>query len=119
MKLTDTIKIRVSTVAKREWEEHPAKIYGQLAVHKDLVQGKRQLWRITHVGSGLRVVGELSLKAVTAIAKELQDMPEWQDPTIATDNPNREVLSKLANAVREARDFHAGGGVRPIAQVAA
>ena len=116
MKLT--IKIRVSTAAKRGWEEHPAKIYGLLAVHKDLVQGKRQLWRITHVGggSGMRVLGELTHKAAVAIAKELEGMPEWQDPTIATDNPNREVLSKLANAVREARNFHAGLGVRLIAE---
>jgi hypothetical protein len=118
MKLTDTVKIRVSTVAKREWETHPSRNYGQLAVHKDLVQGKKQLWRISHVDSGFRVVGELTLKAATAIAKELQDMPEWQDPTIATDNPNREVLNKLANAVREARDFHAGLGVRLIAEAA-
>lgn len=118
MKLTDTVRIRISTVAMREWEEHPAKLYGPLAVHKDLVQGKRQLWRISHVGSGMRVVGELSLKAATAIAKELQDMPEWNDPTIATDNPNREALSKLANAVREARDFHAGLGVRPLNEAA-
>tara|TARA_R110000868_G_scaffold86528_1_gene242679 strand:+ start:109 stop:465 length:357 start_codon:yes stop_codon:yes gene_type:complete len=118
MKLTDTIKIHVSTAAKREWEEHPAKIYGLLAVHKDLVQGKRQLWSISHVGSGFRVVGELALKAAVAIAKELEGMPEWQDPTIATDNPNREVLSKLANAVCEARNFHAGLGVRLIAEAA-
>lgn len=118
MKLTDTVDVLMSTVAKRWRETVPAKRYGLLAVHKDIMQGKRQLWRISHVGSGMRVVGELSLKAATAIAKELQDMPEWHDPTIATDNPNREALSKLANAVREARDFHAGLGVRPLNEAA-
>ena len=115
MKLTDTIQTRISTVAKREWETQPAKIYGPLAVHKDIVQGRQQLWRITHVASGMRVLGELTLKASVAITKELQGMPEWQEPTLCTDDPDRKVLSKLANAVREARDFHCNS----IARVAA
>lgn len=121
MNLSDNIEISVGTRVGRKTvvskEAVPAKIYGPLAVHKDIVQGKRQTWRITHIASGLRVCGELTLKAAAGIAKDLRDLPEWQDPTIATENPNRDVLSKLANAVIEARAFHTGGGTRS-AQVA-
>lgn len=114
MRLTDTIHVRMSTVAKRWLEPTPAKIYGALAVHKDIVQGKRQLWRITHVASGMRVLGELTLKAAVAMAKELQALPEWAEPTLCTDDPDRQILSKLACAVREARDFHTAGGTREV-----
>lgn len=112
MRLTDTVEVAMHTAAKRWREAVPAKRYGQLAVHKDIVQGKRQLWRITHVGSGMRVLGELTLKASVAIVKELQVLPEWTEPTLCTDNPDRQILAKLACAVREARDFHTAGGVR-------
>lgn len=115
MRLTDTIHVLMSTAAKRWREPTPAKVYGPLAVHKDIVQGKRQLWRITHVASGMRVLGELTLKAAVAIAKELQAMPEWSEPTLCTDEPDRQVLAKLACAVREARDFHTAGGTREAA----
>lgn len=115
MKLTDTIHVSMHTAAKRWKESISAKCYGPIAVHKDLVQGKRQLWRITHAASGMRVLGELTLKAAVAIAKELQDMPEWAEPTLCTDDPDRKILSKLACAVREARDFHTAGGTREAA----
>lgn len=118
MKLTDTVHISMHTAAKRWREPTPAKCYGLLAVHKDLVQGKRQLWRISHVNSGMRVLGELSLKAAVAIAKELQAMPEWAEPTLCTDDPDRQILAKLACAVREARDLHAGLGVRTTTEAA-
>lgn len=115
MRLTDTVDVAMFTAAKRWRETVPAKRYGLLAVHKDLVQGKRQLWRISHVSSGMRVLGELSLKAAVAIAKELQALPEWAEPTLCTDNPDRQILTKLACAVREARDFHIAGGTREAA----
>ena len=41
MRMTDTVDVLMSTVAKRWKETVPAKIYGPLAVHKDLVQGSR------------------------------------------------------------------------------
>lgn len=119
MNLTDTIQITVSkytgkrrVVAK---EDVPAKLYGPLAIHHDVVYGKRQTWKISHVASGLAVCTELTLKAAVAIAKELKDLPEWQEPTLGTDNPNREAHAKLANAVIEARRFHTGAGVRRAA----
>lgn len=115
MKLTDTVDVSMYTAAKRWKEPTPAKVYGPLAVHKDLVQGKRQLWRITHVASGMRVLGELTLKAAVTITKELKDLPEWQEPTLCTDDPDRRVLATLSCAVREARDFHTAGGTREVA----
>lgn len=117
MRLTDTIEVQVSTVAKRWRETVPAKRFGALAVHKDLMQGKRQLWRITHVNSGLRVLGEIPLKAALAIAKELQAMPEWEDPRLleGSNAGNVELFKKLASAVLEARAFHTAGGTREAA----
>lgn len=113
MNLTDTIKIQVSTAAKRTWDDVPAKIYGPLALHKDIVQGKRQLWRITHIRTGLRVLGELSLKDATAIIKDLRSLPEWEEPTLGDGRTaeNGEVFDRLYFKVRQARHTHLEGGL--------
>lgn len=113
MKLTDTIKIQVSTAAKRSWDNVPAKIYGPLAVHKDIMQGKRQLWRVTHIYTGLRVLGELSLKQAAALAKEMKDFPEWEEPTLGDGRTadNAIVFERLYFKVRQARHTHLEGGV--------
>lgn len=121
MNLTDTIQITVSKYTGRRRvtvkEDVPAKIYGPLAVHHDVIYGKRQTWKVTHVATGLCVSGELTLKAAVAIAKELKHLPEWQEPTLGEGRTaaNGPVFDKLASAVIEARRFHTGGGVREAA----
>ena len=128
MKLTDTIKIRC-TVTKRdgrkrietvEMLDEPCKLYGPLALHKDFHAGRVQLWKITHVATGLRVVGEIPLKPAVAIVKELKDLPEWHDPRIHEGHTaeTAPLFNKLRDVVLEARDFHAGLGVRALKEAA-
>lgn len=116
MRLSDSIEIRVSQPAGRgkrvmAKESIPAKLYGPLAVHRDIMQGKRQLWKVTHVASGCGVLGELTLKAAVAVAKDLRDLPGWADPSLGTGRTaeNIEVYAALYEAVREARRKHVGG----------
>ncbi len=120
MKLTDTIEIVVGTHAGTYRETVPAKRYGRLAVHKDIVQGKRQLWKVSHPSSGLMVLGELTLKAAVAIAKELQHLPEWDDPRITEGYTGKTaaLFNKLTYAVDEARKFHTDGGTRLVQEAA-
>jgi hypothetical protein len=117
MQLRDTVDILVSKDPVVSREAVPAKIYGALAVHKDIVQGKRQLWKISHIRSGLSIGGEMTLKAAVGMAKDLADLPEWQHPCVGSDPAsrnaaNRPILDRLFLAVREARAFHTGGGTR-------
>ena len=128
MKLTDTIQIRVARWERKgrkqvqvtELADEPAKIYGPLALHKDFHAGRIQLWRITHIGTGLRVIGEIPLKAAVAIVKELKDLPEWHDPRIHEGHTaeTAPLFNKLRDVVLEARNFHAGLGVRPLKEAA-
>jgi hypothetical protein len=109
MNLTDSIEIAVGTwkrggqvVSK---EAVPAKLYGPLAVHRDVMQGKRRLWRVTHVASGLMVSGEMTLKAAVSMAKGLQHLPEWQDVRLADgwSTATKDVFDTLSRAVLEVR----------------
>lgn len=120
MNLTDTIDITVrvykgkKTVSAKETV--PAKVYGPLALHKDICTGKRQLWRVTHIATGLRVLGELPLNAAIAIVKELKGLPEWQDPRLADGYcaGTTALFDKLVAAVKEAQRFHCEGGTRVV-----
>jgi hypothetical protein len=66
MRLTDGIEITVGTWRRGKRitskEVVPAKLFGPLAVHRDVVEGKRQTWKVTHVATGLLVSGEMTLK---------------------------------------------------------
>ena len=116
MNLRDTIDIVVRENRVVSREAVPAKIYGALAVHRDIVQGKRQLWKVSHVRSGLSIGGEMTLKAAVGMAKDLADLPAWHEPCVGNDQPTnaatRPILDRLFLAVREARAFHTGAGVR-------
>jgi hypothetical protein len=105
VKLTGTIEL---SMHKRERgrvvyyrEAVPAKHFGPLAVHRDVMYGKRQTWKITHVATGLGVAGELTLKAAVGMARALRDLPEWADPHLAGDVSLERtcVIARLARAV--------------------
>lgn len=110
MNLTDTIQITATVSIGRgkyatDKVSVPAKIYGPLAVHKDIVVGRVQQWKVTHVPTGLGLGGELHLKAAVALAKALKDMPEWHDPRLVEGRKatNAGLFDKLVGAVKEAR----------------
>lgn len=129
MNLTDTIDIKVTAYEKKgrkrvavvKTKTVPAKHYGPLALHHDVQQymgrGKsRQLWKVSHRATGLRIVGELPLDQARDIAKRIKDMPEWWDRRIG-DGRTAEtaaLFDKLQIAVLEVKSFVCGGG-RPLA----
>jgi hypothetical protein len=119
MKLTDTIKIRC-TVTKRdgrkrietvEMLDEPCKLYGPLALHKDFHAGRVQLWKITHVATGLRVMGEVKLDEAVSIIKQVKDLPEWHDPRLAegVNAGNKALFDGLVVAIRKAQSAFAYG----------
>lgn len=122
MKLTDTIEITVSKYRGprrsplRVKEQVPAKIYGPLAVHRDVRVGLKQQWKVTHVATGLRITGELTQKAAVAIAKELKDLPQWHEPTLGEGRTaaNAAVFEALSKKVNEAMAFHVHGYAREV-----
>lgn len=119
MKLTDTIKIRC-TVTKRdgrkrietvEMLDEPCKLYGPLALHKDFHAGKIQLWKITHVATGLRVIGEVKLDEAVSIIKQVKGLPEWNDPRLGEgmNAGNKALFDSLVVAIRAAQSTFAYG----------
>lgn len=125
MKLTDTIDVTVYTGSGKNRvpakETVPAKRYGALALHKGYHAGPIKNWTVTHVATGLRVVGEIPLKAAVAIIKDVKDLPEWNDPRLAEgmNAGNKALFDKIGAAVKEAKRFHLEGGTRPAASEAA
>jgi hypothetical protein len=120
MKLTDTLDITVYAGSGKNRvpakETVPAKLYGPLALHKGYHAGAIKNWTVTHVATGLRVVGEIPLKAAVAIIKDVKDMPEWRDARLAEgmNAGNKAIFDKIVAAVLEAKRFHLEGGTRPI-----
>ena len=93
--LPDTIKIAVydRTAKAHVMEEVDAKIVGPLAFRKD---GQRwrgglpplQLYSITHIASGLRVIDEIDLKQVRRAIQVLQGV-DWADPCFTEEGRDR------------------------------
>jgi hypothetical protein len=115
MNFPETLTIKVSKrVSARKTvvvdEQVPARFYGPLAVKKDSDATKysKASYSITHRPTGLRVAGELNLNQAIRIAKQLQDMPEWNEPSLGEGRTaaNTALFDRLRDAVVEAKRDH-------------
>lgn len=115
MQFPDTVTIKVQKrVSARKTitveEQHPARFYGPLAVRMEAEATKRSKasYGVTHRATGLRVVGEVNLQQAIRIAKDLQDMPEWNEPTLGEGRTigNTAIMDRLREATLDARRRH-------------
>jgi hypothetical protein len=115
MQFPDTVTIKVQKrVSARKTitveEQHPARFYGPLAVRceREASTHHKASYNVTHRATGLRVVADCTLQQAIRIAKDLQDLPEWAEPTLGEGRTigNSHVFDKLAEAVRKAKWVH-------------
>jgi hypothetical protein len=114
MNFSDTLTIKVNhRISARKSvvkdEQVPAKFYGPLAVKKDsdATTYHKAQYSISHRATGLRVAGELNINQAIRMAKQLQDMPEWnEDLSEGRTIGNSHVFDKLREAVVEAKRDH-------------